>query len=218
MAITRVGELRRVFRGGQSELLNGIARLSIFYEDLRLEMGELQGLQRSVVELDEPDKDNRVTYFLRRALATLVEFRGALTRVLVTDEFKRAQSGLTALDAKYIADANNFLQQNWILVKGLRNEFAGHIQAAAVDFAIKHLSNEVGKVTWNPCPDGWTVGLECDFAGVVLAGVIGSKLQSGSDALAEWHKALEVMSQGFNHAQAAMVALVHAFLWESFGR
>lgn len=218
MVITRVGELRRIFRDGQSELLNGIARLSIFYEDLRLEMGEFRGLHRSVIEQGEPDRDNRVTYFLRRALATLVEFRGSLTRVLMTDEFKRAQSGLTAMDAKYIADADNFLQQNWTQIKELRNEFAGHIQARAVDFAIKHLSNEVGKVTWNPDPDVWTVGIECDFAGVVLAGVISSKLQSGSDVLGELQKALGIISQGFNHAQAAMVALVHAFLWERFGK
>jgi hypothetical protein len=218
MTITRVGELRRVFKGGQSELLNSIARLSIFYEDLRLEMGEFQYLHRSVIEIGEPDKDYRVIYFLRRALATLVEFRGSLTRVLKTDEFKRAKSDLTAQDAKLIVDADNFLQQNWTQIKGLRNEFAGHIQAGAVDFAMKSLSNEVGKMTWNPNQNVWTVGIECDFAEVVLAGVISSKLQSGRDIQAELQKALEIISQGFNHAQCAMLALVHAFLWESFGR
>ena len=38
--ITRVAELERVFRSGQSDLLNTIARLSILYEGLRLEMRE----------------------------------------------------------------------------------------------------------------------------------------------------------------------------------
>ena len=83
---------------------------------------------------------------------------------------------------------------------------------------MRHLTNEVGKVTWNPDPDAWTVGIECDFAGVVLAGVISSKLQSGGDVRAELRKALEIISQGLNHAQAAMGALVHAFLWDSFGK
>jgi len=218
MAITRFAELKRVFRGGQSELLNGIARLAILYEDLRLEMGEFHSLHRSVIELGESDMDHRVSYFLRRSLATLVEFRGALTVVRKTHEFKKAEPGLTALDARYIADADRFLQQNWAQIKELRNEFAGHIQAGAVDFAMKHLTNEVGKVTWNPDPDKWTLGIECDFAGVVLAGVISSKLQAGGDVLAELRKALEILSLGLNHAQAAMVALVHAFLWDSFGR
>lgn len=218
MAITRFAELRKVFRGGQSELLNGVARLAIFYEDLRLEMDEFRGLHRSVIELGQPDMDHRVTYFLRRSLATLVEFRGALVVVRRTDEFKMAEPRLTALDARCIADADTFLQQNWTQIKALRNEFAGHVQASAVEFATRHLSNEVGKVAWNPNSDAWTVGVECDFAGIVLAGVISSKLQSGGDVLAELRKALEILSQGFNHAQAAMAALVHAFLWDAFGR
>jgi hypothetical protein len=134
------------------------------------------------------------------------------------DEFKKASPGLTAKDARYIAEADKFIQQNWARIKDLRNEFAGHIQASAVEFAVKHLANEVGKVKWNPDPDAWTVGIECDFASALLAGVISSKLQSGGGVEAEFHKAIELLADAFNHAQAAMVALVHAFLWESFGR
>ena len=79
---TRFGKLRSVFRGAESELLNGIARLSIFYEDLQLEMGEFSDLHRRVVEEQEQDLDldYRLLYFLRRALASLVEFRGTLNR------------------------------------------------------------------------------------------------------------------------------------------
>jgi len=40
--ITRFGNLARVFKDGDSELLNGIARLSVLYEDLRLEIEELR--------------------------------------------------------------------------------------------------------------------------------------------------------------------------------
>ena len=102
MAITRFAELKRVFRSGQSELLNGIARLAIFYEDLRLEMGEFRSLHKSVIELGKPDMDHRFSYFLRRSLATLVEFRGGLTVIRTTDEFKKAEAGLSAMDARYI--------------------------------------------------------------------------------------------------------------------
>jgi hypothetical protein len=45
---------------------------------------------------------------------------------------------------------------------------------------------------------------------VLLAGVISSKCQTGGDVLAELRKAFEIMSRGFNHAQFAMGALVHA--------
>ncbi len=197
---TRFAELSRVFRGGRSELLIAIARLSVLYEDLRLEMGEFRKLHRSVIELGEPDKDYRVSYFLRRSLATLVEFRGGLMVVRKTQEYKNAEAGLTATDARYIADADRFLQQNWTQIKDLRNEFAGHIRSAGVEFALKHFSNEVGKVTWNPNTDGWTMGLECDFAGSVLVGAISSKLEAGANVVTELQKALEIMSLGFIHA------------------
>lgn len=217
MAITRVGELRRVFKDGNSELLNNIGRLAILYEDLRLEMKEFQKLQQSVIAEGQPDSDNRVPYFLRKALATLVEFRGALTSVRSSAEFKLAETKLTVLDARCILDADRFLQQNWTQIKSLRNEFAGHITTRAVEHTMTHLTNEVGKVTWNPDHTGWTIGIECDFAAVLLAGVISSSMPAGSDLLAEFSKAIQVISQGFNHAQAAMVALVHAFLWDRFG-
>ena len=216
--ISRVAELRSVFRDGQSELLNCVARLAILYEDLRLEIKEFQGLHRIVIELGEDDEDNRAVYFLRRALETLVEFGSGLNMLRRTDEFKKAAPGLTALDAKYIADADKFIQQNWTRIKELRNEFAGHIQAEAVTFAVKHLTTEVGKVTRNPDPDAWTVGIECHFAGILMAGVLSSTVESDGDVREELRKAIEVMSQGFNHVQGAMAALVHAFLWDSFGR
>ena len=215
--ITRIADLKRVFRGGEPELLNGIARLAILYEDLRLEMGEFRDLHRRVIVEGESGMDQRVSYFLRRALATLIEFGGDLTVVRKSGEFKKAELWLTAMDSRNIADADRFMQQNWAQLKKLRNAFAGHIKADAVDFAIKNLSAEVGKVTWNPDPGGWTVGIECDFAGTVLAGVISSKLQTGSDVRTEWRNTLEIVSRGFNHSQAAMCALVHAFLWDSFG-
>jgi hypothetical protein len=84
VAITRVAELRKVFRGGESELLNGIARLAILYEDLRLEMNEFRRLQKLVVERDEPDTDNRTPYFLRNAIGTLAEFGRGLNVIRVS--------------------------------------------------------------------------------------------------------------------------------------
>ena len=215
-SITRIGRLSAVFRGGESELLNGIARLSIFYEDLQLEMREFRDLYRRVMEEHEDGLDYRLLYFLRRALATLVEFRGALTRVTQTDEFKRAD--LTEMDIRFIGNADRFLQQNWTTIKGLRNEFAGHIQGPSVEFATKNLTDQVGGVTWRPDHTGWQTGIECEFAGIILTGVISSKLQSGGDVKTEFSKAFAVISEGFNLARFAMVALVHAFLWNRFGR
>jgi hypothetical protein len=110
---SRFGELDRVFDGGQSDLLNGIARLSILYEDLRLEMEELRILHDAAIVRGKPNMDYRVMYFLRRALATLVEFRGGLTTAIRTREFKDARDGLSSLDATSVFDAEKYLASNW---------------------------------------------------------------------------------------------------------
>lgn len=216
MAVTRVGNLGKVFHDGESKVLVGIARLCVLYEDLRLEIDAL----RLVNEKPEDDRTSsdqyRVMYFLRRALSTLIEFRGGLTTVYKTPEFKRAT--LTALDERYIVQADHFLQAHWTRLKELRNEFGGHVKLPGVQFATEHFSDVVGSVTWNPARHAWSVALECDFAGHIIAGTISSKLARGTDVRAELQAAISTIGEGFVHAQAAMVALVHAFLWDRFGR
>jgi hypothetical protein len=213
---TRFGNLGRVFKDGESELLVGIARLSVLYEDLRLELAELHEVNTKPEEERTAADQYRVMYFLRRALSTLIEFRGGLTTVCLTQEFKNAT--LSSWESAYIARADSFLQAHWDKLKALRNEFGGHVKLPGITFATEHFSDVVGSVTWNRSREEWSMGLECDFAGHVVAGAISSKLVAGTDVRTELHTALSIISDGFLHAQAAMVALVHAFLWDRFGR
>lgn len=41
---------------------------------------------------------------------------------------------------------------------------------------------------------------------------------AGADALEEVRKLSAIIFEGYNHAQGAMYALGHAFLWERFGK
>lgn len=95
-SITRFGNLGRVFKEGESDLLIGIARLAVLYEDLRLELDALRAVQEKPDEERTSDDQYRVMYFMRRGLATLIEFRGGLTTVRLTPEFKSAT--LAAVD------------------------------------------------------------------------------------------------------------------------
>lgn len=215
--ITRFGKLGSVFKSGQSDLFNGIARLAVLYEDLRLEMGEFGQIYAAFVKNGAEAVDYRTMYYLRRSLSTLVEFRGALTTVRGTAEFKQAEASLPKRDAAYILKADQYLQTNWAQIKDLRNEFGSHIQMNGIKFALLNCDALVSRVTWNRSADGWTMGLECDFAGDLVAGAIGSKLQAGTDVLSELRKAIQIIADGFVHAQAATLGLVHAFLWDRFG-
>ena len=212
---TRFGNLGRVFQEGESELLVGVARLAVLFEDLCLELDALRAVQKKPEEERTSEDQYRVMYFLRRSLSTLIEFRGGLTTVRLTPDYKHAS--LSAMDEGYITRAEQFLQDHWDRLKALRNEFGGHVQLPGVRFATQHFSNVVGTVTWQRPTDDDAGGLRCGFAGHVVAGAISSKLTAGTDVRQELHEALTVIGACFQHAQAAMTALVHAFLWDRFG-
>ena len=204
---SRFGDLGRIFGGGQSELLTHIARLSVVYEDLRLEIGELKRLA------DGPLDEYRVMYFLRRALTTLIEFRGGLTQLRGCGEFKSAR--LSALDAKYIEEADRCLQDEVIadLFKGLRDDLGGHVQVAGVKLALGSLSGVDGEVMWNCSSDDF--GLELHFAKDIVSVAILKKLPGGPDVRSELTGALKTLFDAYGHMQGAVNALVHAFLWDA---
>ena len=95
--MTRYGNPRTVFQGGQSDLLNHVAQLSVLYEDLRLEMLEFRNLHARLVAEggSDPDREYRTLYFVRRALATLVEFRSGRSEACRTREFKQGKERLS---------------------------------------------------------------------------------------------------------------------------
>jgi hypothetical protein len=91
------------------------------------------------------------------------------------------------------------------------------MQAGGVKFATANLDGAIGGITWNHASDGLPMGLECDFAGQIVVGAMTSKLPTSTDTKGEARKALQVIIDSFVHVQAAMCALVHAFLWDRFG-
>src|ERR1039457_5197908 len=118
-SITRLSRLDQVFSYGKSELLNRLARLSVLYEDFRIEWYALRG-DVPFGDLDTIGNKYRTVYFLRRSLATLNEYQGGLTQVMTTDEFKRAKPSLSKMDASEIVAANSYFQKNTQRIKELR--------------------------------------------------------------------------------------------------
>lgn len=155
---TRYAELGRVFKHGVSELLNGVARLAAIYEDLRIEIGELRRIQFQYEESGSILPEYRTIYFLRRGLASVFEFRRALTLVRKSEEFKNAEAGLTETDRQFIVNADIYLQEHWQQIKDLRNEFGAHMQAEGVQFATANVGTVVGGITWNHNSDGLPMG------------------------------------------------------------
>jgi hypothetical protein len=211
----RVGKIGKVFKHGESELYVALGRIAVFYEDLQLEMGEFRKIHASYVAGAEEGSEYRMIYFIRRVLSTLMEFRSALTTVRITKEFKSAESSLQSMYANHIVEADRYFQQHGKQIKELRNEFGGHLQSAGVKFALRNLDDTVGRISWGSS-DGWTMGLDCGFAGHIAAGTICSMLPHG-DVRDEYAKVSKVLADGFFHVNKSSMALVRAFLWERFG-
>ena len=216
--VTRFGNLGQVFSDGKSELLNLLAGLSVIYEDLRIEQNALVTGEAQLGDLDKLGWEYRFIYFLRRSSVTLEEFRGGLTRIKQTAEFKAAQKNLSVMDVEYIRAAESYFQANSKTIKDFRNAFGGHLLDPGVKFATSHLSDVSGKVIWDSAPDGALQALELHFAANIVTGAICSKFPEGAYAHEEVRAISSVIFDGYRHAQGAMYALGHAFLWDKFGR
>ena len=215
-ATTRFGKLQRVFDDGNSPLLNRVARLSVLYEDFRIEFGALLSKEGTLGEIDALGMEFRTLYFLRRSLATLVEFQGALTQLVISPEFKEAKPRVSELNASRIHDANVYFQKHSARIKELRNEFGGHFKEAAVQYATSNLSPDtVGQVTWVSTSET-RLRLELHFVADIVAGAITSKM-GGANYGEEWKAAMTIIADGYLHVLGATLATVNAFLWDRFG-
>jgi hypothetical protein len=168
--------------------------------------------------LDTLGWEYRFFYFLRRSLVTLVEFRGVLTRVGISPEFKKAKNALSKQHREHIATADKFFQQHANRLNDLRNDLGGHLKDSAVRFSTGHLDNAVGKAIWNSSPEGEVLALELHFAADIACQAFCSKFEGGKEPIAELQRICQISSDGYLHVQAAMYAIARAFLWDEFGK
>jgi hypothetical protein len=221
-SFNRVGNLKQVFENGTSPFLNRLARLSVLYEDFRLELCTLDSEYKRIKREGHPRRGFGASYFLRRSAATLVEFQSGLMQVTATPEFKALRrNDKRKRMVAIIEDANRHLQKNAERIKDLRNCFGGHVQQDAVDFATRSFaSHETGTAIW-VSPDSKRAGLlslELHYAENIVAGAIGSMAQGGSDVPTELKAAIATIMDSYPKIQGAMFALFHVFLWPKFGR
>jgi len=80
-------ELKEVFPSGHGEIVHAhIVRLAVLYEDMRIELHAIA--ETSMPILDGTDERYRRNYFLRRCIATLVEFAETIRLLNECDGFQ----------------------------------------------------------------------------------------------------------------------------------
>src|SRR4051794_27770317 len=128
-----------MFGGGDSALLNAIARLSVLYEDFRIEYMLLVDIAKLTDEEARLHK-YRFLYLIRRSVATMDEFRGGLIQLLQTKEFQSAAPFLSKMDRACIDEATQYLRRTCDRIKKWRNEIGGHFQHSAGAIACRNLT------------------------------------------------------------------------------
>jgi len=226
---TRFASLQKVFAQGKSTLMDSLAQMSVLYEDLRIETFALTANDEEVKRLDHLDKRYRVHYFLRRSIATLLEFRGALIKMSRTQDFKAERASCFHQDASLtrksrrelfdmVSDALRFFDSHHSVLKNLRNAVGGHFGDAAAHQATANIdSSAVQKleVIFDKSRRGG--GPKLHYAGEIAATAFARSLPGIKPRQQEIEDAIRMIRDGYAHLTKAMHALVVLFLWERFG-
>lgn len=214
---TRFAPLERVFAGGRSPLLDSLAQLSVLYEDLRVETFAITASETELTPLDELGYKYRRNYFLRRSIATLLEFEGALHRLSKTHEYKASRADVDRALISRVTDAIRFLQKHHKLLKSLRNDIGGHFSDEAAAFATSHAETDaIAKIEVTFHPSGKGGGVKLHYAGEIAATAFTKSLPGIKPRSEEIEDAIRMVAEAYAYATGALHALAIAFLWNRF--
>jgi hypothetical protein len=207
------GNLAQVFEYGRSEMYSRIAQICVLYEDLKIETSNLFSLARSVDFDNVSEHSFEVLYYIRRSIASLMEYRGALGQLCGEEEFQKRLPALSAKHTAHIIEARDFFVEKHNLIKSLRNDIGGHFQ---FDYARHATANfppeETGKIEWlADSPAAWSLNIDL-AVNIVVAG-LEKTLKPKTDAVTEFREMIAAIGEAYQHVQAATYALVYCFLW-----
>jgi hypothetical protein len=216
---TRFSKFGRVFqRNPESEFERSIARLCVLYEDLRIEL--FGAAMDTPTRIDVLSPDYRRNYFLRRAVATLKEFRDAIDQVRVTAEFRQLEARATRENDKYYLEdwipAIDFFNANGRTLTTIRNDVGGHFGREAAVNAFEEIAQDY--------PIRMEIQYDIDDrVQMLLPFVIELSLAAllkhvpGKTAPDKSHTLLDLLQDAVNHAVGAVHFLAAGVIWERMG-
>lgn len=111
---------------GRDEMGALIARMSVLYEDLRIEFNASKLPDKNNLDVLQPMY--RKYYFLRRSTVTLVEFMGSFQTLDQRPEFKTVKKPFDGTATARWEAAREYFTANKKLLKDNRNAYGGHFQ------------------------------------------------------------------------------------------
>src|SRR5258706_1931048 len=122
-----------------------IARLTVLYEDLRIEMYGI--VEEEIKPLDFNSEKYRRHYFLRRAVATLVELAQTFRLIDQCPEFQSIKDNFDKRGVIQWRRTVRFYNCHEDLLQKVRNDIGGHFGYSAAKYALQTIPySTVGKI------------------------------------------------------------------------
>lgn len=216
----RSGRLGEVFNVGEARHLNAkLARLSVLYEDLRVEVYGIAEPSIPALDILDLERDNRFTpdrigryrryYFVRRSIGTLREFAEALRLINLDPDLQfNVTQFVEGVKATWDS-ATEFFERNEALLKAIRNDIGGHFGHGAALNALDKV--QPGAFSTVELVDG--KGFRLHFAGEIAASALLPHLQD--EDIAEYEALLrECIKPAYRHGPG----VCRYSSWSIFGR
>jgi len=210
-------KLREVFDPARLEFNAILGRLSVLFEDLRIEeyASRIDGLG----QLDDVGRGYRKIYFLRRSIATLVEFASAIEMLDQRPEFRKLKRDFNAdctsrwnESVKYFIDWKKYLSE-------IRADFGGHFDHGSACHAIAEMHPEtVGELVVVKHDEEKTGGVRLKYAMEIVGSAMTRRKPADQEDRTYFHEMFVVVRAGSQMAVKAIHTLSVVYLLEKFGR
>ena len=194
-----------------------IARLSVLFEDLRIE--EYASKLERLEELDIISKNYRKMYFLRRSIATLVEFASAIEMLDQRPEFRRIKREFNSDVRKRWDDAAEYFRHQKKYLSERRADFGAHFDHASAKHALKKIHPEtVGQIAVVKHMDEEKGGVRLNYAMEIVGAAMTRRKPEDQEDRRWFHDMFILVRAGSNEAVKAIHTVSIMYLLERFGR
>jgi hypothetical protein len=162
--------------------------------------------------LDINGADYRRLYFIRRSLATMIEFSGALSRMNEITEWRKHVDTLDAEVRDLWKDAVKYFNESHKRLEEIRGDLGGHFKEKAAEFAITHfLPESTGAIEIRHFPARTKSGIRFAFTHEVVAVALRRSLNIEKPTLKEiaafMNELFVFITTGWKHAVSAVTVI-----------
>ncbi|MEK7408567.1 MAG: hypothetical protein AAB225_26140 [Acidobacteriota bacterium] len=158
----------------------------------------------------------RTTYFLRRAVATLVEFADVVTRLEREMDFQRVKARFKPEALAQWAEAVGFFGSNEPFLTQVRNDVGGHFGHMAAVYAVENFQPDAdGKIEILETGPG-AAAERLHFTSEIAATALIRHL-SGSTTEEKVESLVKTVVDAVRHATQAVHLVTACYLWDRFG-